>query len=114
MNEPLCTCRFSPDKAGDPLTEDFYHVLECYRYVKSLKYVLFDFDRIALAGNSRGGYSAVSLATITTFATHAMCIHSNFLWQQARLFRPRPHCLSEGFECFAPTLQFLTSAFVHL
>lgn len=45
--------------------------------------LLCSYSRIAVGGNSRGGYSGISLATRGTFATHAMCTHSNFLWQQA-------------------------------
>lgn len=37
-------------------------------------------SHISIGGNSRGGYSGVSLASLTGIATHAMCTHSNFLW----------------------------------
>ncbi len=41
MHAPVC--RYSPDKASDPFTEDYWHILACYKYVQKLKNVLFDY-----------------------------------------------------------------------
>lgn len=45
-------------------------VLACYEYVRHLRNVMFDYSRIVMGGNSRGGYSAMNIATRTDWATH--------------------------------------------
>lgn len=45
-------------------------VLACYEFVRHLRNVMFDYSRIVMGGNSRGGYSAMNIATRTDWATH--------------------------------------------
>ncbi len=52
-------------------------VLACYEYVRKLKNVMFDYSKIVMGGNSRGGYSAFSIATRTDFATHIMIVSAS-------------------------------------
>lgn len=73
---------YIPDTAQKPFTEDWYHIIACYQYVRGRPRVRFDYNHISLGGNSRGGYGAVALATRTTFATHSMCTHSRFIANQ--------------------------------
>ena len=49
-------------------------MLACYEYVRHLTNVRFDYSHIAMGGNSRGGYSAMNIATRTDWATHILIV----------------------------------------
>jgi len=67
----------APADKTRPFTEDYMHVLACYEYVRKLKNVLFDYNRIVMGGNSRGGYQAMNIASRTDWATHIQITHSS-------------------------------------
>jgi len=73
---------YVPSDTTKSFTTDFWHILACYRYVRDLKNVRFNKRKILVAGNSRGGYAAISFATRTTFPTHGMVTHSNWYYYQ--------------------------------
>lgn len=52
-----------------------WHSVACYNYVRRLPKVLFNAKKVMFGGFSRGGHLAVSLASRTSYATHAMATH---------------------------------------